>query len=397
MDKILLNPLFVKEELDKLKADNSNKIGYIGEAISTDHTQAAYNKHSSKLYKDIINGNDPAMECKGGGGGGTSTTTIVPAAPSPEERELQRKQNALIDEQINRQYIKTPDPKDPEKFTLELKPDLAKIDELSRQNILADQEVIDLARKQTLKFLKGDISITPEQRAQVEDVVQRTFVAPAERELSKFETEASQQLRESAARLGRGPLDPALVRDLTKEISERRADVLTRAGALRAGAEFELGTGAQFQRAQFGSELQRFQESLRQQATENRFGLIGALQNRIDTEQRRRQGAGTRTTTFSGGGGGGGGLLGGILGGAQFAMGAASLGFSIASCLVAEALYGKLAYETSIAREIVRNSKHWLAKLYTKYGYKIAPYFNKTPISKIIGKFIFNLFIRMVK
>ena len=384
MEKLFLNPLFVKEELDKLKASKSNRSRCWG-LISPTH------------QKSMGCGNeDQVMSCKGGGGGGTSTTTIVPAAPSPEERALQEKQNMLIDEQISRQFDKIPDPNDPEKSILVLKPDLAQIDAFTRQNMLADQEVVDLFRQQSLKFLKGDISITPEQKAQVSEVIERTFIAPAELELKRFEEVASQQLRESAARLGRGPLDPALIRDLTKEMAERRTEVATKAGALRAGAEFEMGTQGQFQRAQFGGELTRFQESLRQQAVENRFGLIGALQNRIDTEQKRRQGAGTRTTTFSGGGGGGG-AFGSIMGAGSFALGASQLGFMIASCLVAEVLYGNLAYETSIAREIVRNSKHWLAKLYVKYGHKVAPYFDKWPITKLAVKPIFNLFITLVK
>ncbi len=249
------------------------------------------------------------MFMKGGGGGGTTTvtqTTVVPA-PTPEETEQIALNNKLLKASIALNY-------DEVDGKLVFKPDILAVRDFEMKNALADQENIVLGRAALTKFLKGDISITDEQRKIIDDTVDKAFTQPALSELSRFKEERSQQFKEQAATLGRGGLDPTFERELTKEIGKLEKDVQVGAGVQKAQQAFQLGTSQPLQAGQIAEGLSQFRQALIGQQQQNAQNLMNLLQQRADSlaQQRFASASSKSTSTTSGGGGGGGIGLGGI-------------------------------------------------------------------------------------
>lgn len=324
------------------------------------------------------------MFMKGGGGGGTTTVQTVVSVPPPSAAEEEQKElnNKLTKAQIALNFDDIDG-----KFVL--KPILQQIRDIEIQNVLNDQENIELSRKALNKYLRGDISITPEQEATIEELVNKTLREPALLELERFEEERGQQFRDLAAALGRGALDPVFSRELTKEVGRLKKEVEVAAGAEKAQQAYLLGTSQPLEAGKIGQSLQLFRQQLEAQRQIN----IQNLQNQLFREaesmaqQRFAQAGITRTATSSGFGGGGTGL-GSIIGGIGGLLG----GFF--NCWVAEELYGLFSWELRKAREYMfENPDTIFVRLYNRYGQVWAKYVKKYSLVRWIFKQIFDRII----
>ena len=318
---------------------------------------------------------------KGGGGGGTTTVTTNVPPPSPEETEQIRLNNMLTNAQIDLSYREV-DGK------LVLLDDLQQLRDFDIANALADQENIELGRAALTKFLKGDVSITDEQKQVIEDSVTDIFETPALAQLERFAEERIQQFKELAATSGRGALDPTFAKDLTKEVGRLGADISIQAGAEKARQAFSLGTSQPLEASKISQTLGAFRQQLEAQRQVNLQNLQNRIFQQTESLADKRFAQASTTRTTSGGGSGGGGLLGGA---GSFLSGVGTLYSSGIFCYIAEALYGVMAIETFLARQFMsEHQDNFLVRLYGKYGKQIAPYVKQYSIVKYGFKILFD-------
>ena len=236
----------------------------------------------------------PAI-CGGGGGGTTKVTSTTNIPPkTAEELEMIRKQNQLIDiqiEQLGRQNALLAETFPAQKalfeaqtqaattfarmqqLSLEALPGQLELQKKLQEQALEaltpspeEEEITKLSNARTIAFLRGESPpLSPGQEEKI-----RTIFGHAEEEGERDIRRFGEEL---AASRGMRLTDTPVGRDLL-DVRQNLASDLKSA---RAGAELNMGQAEQV----FSESIRQFQAGLKQQAYNNRLSLLGRTQSQL--------------------------------------------------------------------------------------------------------------------